>query len=214
MKNDSSKKSAAAGADLENGTYQWLLKDAFVVRIESEKYPKDNGKPQMTLIWADPEDASVTVRDGFLKMPDGLNLTSEEKYKGKWQKRLEALVGAALTDVDSEKLEVVFEYITDWDGLLEEISESEQGKPVRIAVKDILFDGVSLFGKEVLIVVENKQTGDRSYANVTSAAPLVKRRRQAAPNAPAVAPKVERSAPAPKSVQAEPEELDDDGLPF
>ena len=214
MKFDSSKKSAGAGADLENGTYQWLLKDGFVTRIESEKYPKDNGKPQMTLIWADPEDDSVTVRDGFLKMPDGLNLTSEEKYKGKWQKRLEALVGTSLSDVDSEKLEVVFEYITDWDGLLEEISESEQGKPVRIAVKDILFDGVSLFGKEVLIVVENKQAGDRSYANVTSAAPLVKRRRQAAPSAPAVAPVAQRNAP-----KAQPSEVDelplmDSDLPF
>ena len=169
----------------------------------------------MTLIWADPEDDSITVRDVFLKMPDGLNLTSEEKYKGKWQKRLEALVGRSLSDSDSEKLEVVFAYIESWDGLLEEIAESEQGKPVRIAVQDILFDGASLLGKEVLIVVENKQAGDRSYANVTSAAPLVKRRRQAAPSAPAVAPKVERSAPVAKTVQDAPDDLGDDSdMPF
>lgn len=220
MKTNPSKKTEQK-ASFEAGTYQLAVVDAFIDRIESKDYPKNNGNPKITLFWEDLEadEGAGRLRDGFLNLPSGVNFTNEAKYKSKFQKRVEALAGVALSD--ENEIEIVFEGADyDWDSLLLEIAENDEDKkPMRIGVTDILVSGkgfdapLSLFNKEATVVVEETTKGDNTYTNVTNVAPIARRtRRSSAPASAPVSPAA--AARAVKTAPATEQPIDDDNLPF
>lgn len=202
---------------LEAGTYQMKLVGANVSQgmpapqyLKKGKTQEESAYAQMSLIWEDEEGAQV--RDSFLKMPEYLEFSEDNRYKSKFQKRVENMLNKQLDDNAGEKITILFDFIESWDELKEAIKELENERPVRIEVKSLQWEGREMFGAEWLVTVG---VNDRGYNEITAVAPLPKRRgAQPAPAAQAPqqqAPKPPaRPAPAPAPAPA------DDGadMPF
>lgn len=194
---------------IEPGTFQLRIKRAFITRIQSEKFPENNGHPQMTVIWEDPE-TEETISQNFLKLPTGLGLSGQDKYRSKFQKVLEALYGSPLTEDDSEELELQMDFIDTWEDLLEAVEGDDNGRPHKVEVKGLLVHGVNLLEKEANVTIIEEPKGDKTYYKVTNVAALPRRRAKPAQPAPAAKPTT-RKAPEPV---AEAPEIDEDNTPF
>ena len=209
---------------LEAGTYQLTLERAFVtVGYPADKYLKpgktkeESAYAQMCLVWIDAE-TQARVRDNFLKMPDHLEFSGEERFKSKFQKRLEGMINKKLVDESGNDLNLKFDFIEEWDELMEAIKETENGKPVQVDVKGMTWAGHEMFGREWLVAVD---VTDKGYNNVSTVTPLPKRRapaaQQAQPAPATTAAPQQQAAPAPqppaRPAPAQPEPTEED-MPF
>lgn len=209
----------ATAEQLDPGTYQMVLDRAYVTQgkpkaehLKKGKTMEESAYAQVTLVWKEPE-SGIEVRDNFLKLPEYLEFSEDSRYKSKFQKRLENMLNKQLDDNAGQKVALNFDFIENWEELTDAIAEEENGKPAQVQIKEFKWDGHLMFGHEWLVTVV---TSDSGYTNVSTVAPLPKRRTaQPAPATQAAAPaqkappaRPERPAPAPA---AEPGEVD---LPF
>lgn len=195
---------------LDPGTYQMTLDRAYVEigmpkpeyckkdpKTGAVKTPEESAYAQMCLIWRDTE-SGAEQRDKFLKMPEHIEFDDSATYKSKFQKRLEGMLNKQLGKEDGNHLEVKFEFIEEWDELMDAIRETEQGRPATVDVKGLLWQGHEMFGRDWLVTIVGKEGSE--YTNVSAVAPLPKRRApapQQAQPAPATAqPPQQKAAPA------------------
>lgn len=199
----------------EAGTYQLALTKAFAgIGMPRPEYLKkgadgrtktaeESAYIQLQFIWAD-EDESVRVADSFLKTAEYFEFSAETRYKSKLQKRLEQMLNVQLTEADGPRLDVKFDFLDEWDELMLSAREESEGRPARIEIRDIAWDGRSIFGREWLI---NVGVNDNGYNTVNSVAPMPKRKAQPVQEELAASSKARRAEPAP-AVPAE------DDLPY
>ncbi|MBI0447204.1 hypothetical protein [Deinococcus sp. DB0503] len=215
----------------EPGTYNAKLVEMFLVA--GTKYQSDEAQIEAVFRWElDPE--ASPVRDGLNKVgyvsvnspafdpknPAQFEFQTERKYAGKFQQRLEALVGQMLTAEDARQVGADIDapdFVTNFDELLAYLQEAdEQGRPRRAMVKSFKISGRELIGAEALItlsIIEKSRNGQKAeyqkIENVT-AIPRARGPRRAAPaeDQPVEAPQRLMDPPAPRRATTEPD------LPF
>lgn len=196
---------------LEAGTYQMTLDRAFVElgmpkpefckkdengRI---KTPEESAFAQMCLVWKEPE-SEMEVKDKFLKLPEYLEFSGEARYKSKFQKRIENLLNKQLDDTAGNNLNLDFDFVTEWDELVEAIKEKDGDRNTTVNVKGMQWSGHEMFGREWLVTVDVNANG---YNIVTAVAPLPKKR--GAPQTVQQTAPVAQAAPQQKAPPARPD---------
>jgi hypothetical protein len=180
----------------ETGTFKLSIKRIFLTRIDSKDYPQNNGQPQATVIWVDPE-TDETIAQPFLKLPKTLGLSSKDKYRSKFQQVMEALYGAPLTEEDSENVDMRLDFIETWEDLEEAVAADDIGRPAKVEVKGLLVHGVDLMKKEANVTIIEDKRGDKTYYKVTTVAALPRTRGKGQQAAATPTAKPATPAPAP-----------------
>ena len=181
------------------GTYNTRLVEMFLVA--GTKYQSDEAQIEAVFRWELEADVAP-IRDGFNKVSfrpgtAALEFQTERKYAGKFQQRLEALVGQMLTAEDAAHVDADIDtpdWIGNFDELLTHLQElDDQGKQRRAMVRSLKIGDRELIGAEALITVsitEKTKNGQKvEYQKIEGVTAMPKRntaRRQAAP-APAAA---------------------------
>lgn len=152
--------------------------------VKAGKTPKECAYIQVTLYWNDEE--GNTLYDSFLKVIDGMQMSTDAKYKSRFQKRLEQLLSTQLKDEDGPRLEVKVDFVDSWDDLKAELlKEDENGDFGRANIESISWDGHKLFGHKWIVSV---QENSRGYTEVVSVAALPKEKRKPKPTEAAPPP--------------------------